>query len=265
MNKEIAKVLSNVREKTPLIQCITNYVTVNDCANILLSFGASPAMVEAREEAYDFAKISSAVYLNVGTLTEEQADAMVEASRGAKEANVPVILDPVACGAIKRKITVINKVLEAGKVDVIKGNIGEIKFLAGLAVEARGVDSIDDGQGIESAAKALAKKFNCVVAATGEVDIVTDGERVAKIHNGSKLLTMVTGAGCMVGALTSATAAVSEDKLYAAVASIVSMNIAAEKAEKEAKLPGSFRVKLIDYINAITEEDIIKEGKIEWI
>lgn len=265
MNKEFANVLANVRKNTPLIQCITNYVTVNDCANILLSFGASPAMVEAREEAYDFAKISSAIYLNIGTLTEEHADAMVEAAKGAKEANVPVVLDPVACGAIKRKVTVINNILEAGKVDIIKGNVGEIKFLAGIAAQARGVDSIDDGQGIEEAAKALAKKYNCIVAATAEVDVVTDGERVAKIYNGSKMLTLITGAGCMVGALTAATAAVSEDKLNAAVTSILAMNIAAEKAEKEAKLPGSFRVKLIDNIYAITEEDIEKEGKVEWI
>lgn len=268
MNNEIKKVcnvLSKVRENTPLVHALTNYVTINDCANILLAYGASPAMVEAYDEAYDFTKISSSIYINLGTLTKEQEQAMLVAALAAKNNNVPVVLDPVACGAIKRKIDFIQRVFEIGKVDIIKGNLGEIKYLAGYETKTRGVDSIDDGSNSVEACIALARRHNCVVVATGVKDIITDGERTALVENGTSLLTLVTGAGCMVGALTAATAAVEEDKFIAAVTSVLSMNLAGEHASKEATAPGSFKVKLIDEIYLLKGEDLEKEGKIQWL
>lgn len=265
MINNISTVLTKVREKTPLVHAITNYVTINDCANILLAFGASPAMAEAYDETYDFAKISSAIYINIGTLTKEQEQSMIMAVLSAKNNNIPVVLDPVACGAIKRKIDFIQKIFEIGKVDIIKGNLGEIKYLAGYEAKIRGVDSIDDGSNSIEACVSLAKKYNCIVAATGAQDIITDGKRTAIIENGTSLLTLVTGAGCMVGALTAATAAVEEDKFLATVASILSMNLAGEHAAKTVKAPGSFKVKLIDEIYLLKENDFEKEGKIQWI
>lgn len=265
MIKNVCNVLTKVREKTPLVHAITNYVTINDCANILLSFGASPAMAEAYDETYDFAKISSSIYINIGTLTKEQEQAMIMAVLSAKNNNIPVVLDPVACGAIKRKVDFIQRIFEIGKVDIIKGNLGEIKYLAGYEAKVRGVDSVDDGSNSVEACVTLARKYNCVVAATGVQDIITDGERTAIIENGTSLLTLVTGAGCMVGALTAATAAVEEDKFIAAVASILSMNLAGEHAAKTAKAPGSFKVKLIDEIFLLKEANLEKEGRIQWI
>lgn len=265
MINNVSKVLKKVRQNTPLVHALTNYVTINDCANILLAYGASPAMAEAYDECYDFAKIASSIYINVGTLTKEQEQAMLMAALSAKNNNIPVVLDPVACGAIKRKIDFIERLFEIGKVDIIKGNLGEIKYLAGYEAKTRGVDSIDDGSNSVEACISLAKKHNCVVAATGVEDIVTDGERTAIIKNGTSLLTLVTGAGCMVGALTAATAAVEEDKFIATVASVLSMNLAGEHAEKVANTPGSFKVKLIDEIYLLKGEDIVKEGKIQWI
>nr|WP_272507523.1 hydroxyethylthiazole kinase [Clostridium aestuarii] len=264
MIKKVAKVLSKVREKTPLIDAITNSVTINDCANILLAYGASPAMVEAYDEIYDFAKISSSIYINVGTLTKEQEQSIMMAVLSAKNNNVPVVLDPVGCGAIKKKVDVINRIAEIGKIDIIKGNVGEIKSLAGFESKSRGVDSIDDGTDAKEAAIVLAKKYNCVVAATGIYDIITDGERTAVIENGTEMLTLITGAGCMVGALTAATAGVEEDKFIAAVTAILSMNIAGENAAKIVKVPGSFKVKLIDEIYLLNEEKLEEEGKIKW-
>lgn len=265
MIKKVCNVLSKVKENTPLVHALTNYVTINDCANILLAYGASPAMAEAYDETYDFAKISSAIYINIGTLTKEQEQAMLMAVLSAKNNNVPVVLDPVACGAIKRKIDFIQRVFEIGKVDIIKGNLGEIKYLAGYEAKTRGVDSIDDGSNSVEACIALARKHNCVVVATGVQDIITDGERTAIIENGTSLLTLVTGAGCMVGALTAATAAVEEDKFIAAVASVLSMNLAGEHAAKEVTAPGSFKVRLIDEIYLLKEDDLQKEGKVQWI
>ena len=261
---EVAEVISKVRKQTPLVQAITNYVTINDCANILLAYGASPAMVEAYDEAYGFAKISSAIYVNVGTLTKEQEMAAIEASKSAKENNVPLVLDPVGCGAIPRKIRVIDKMFEIGRIDVIKGNAGEIKFLAGEQSGARGVDSIDDGSGVLEASKNLAEKYRCIVATTGKVDVITDGTRAAIISNGVEMLTRITGAGCMLGALCAATAGVEKDRFLAVTAAVVSMGIAGEMAFKESNLPGTFKCKLIDSIYLLNEEILEKEGRIEW-
>lgn len=263
-NDKVCDVLSDLRKKVPLVHCITNYVTINDCANILLSYGASPAMCEAYDEVFDFTKISSALYINVGTLTKEQEEAAVLAAISAKVNNIPVVLDPVACAAIPRKNSVIKRILELGRVDIIKGNIGEIKFLAGDACEVRGVDSLDSGEGALESCIALAQKYNCVVAATGKNDFITDGNRSAIIQNGTEMLTKITGAGCMVGALCAATAGICKDKLISTVCAILSMNLAGEEAYELCKLPGSFRVKLIDCIYTLSEEKLKKEGRIIW-
>lgn len=263
MNK-VSKNITKIRSEIPLVHCITNYVTINDCANILLSFGASPAMCEAYDEVFDFVKLSSALYINVGTLTKEQEQAAILASVSAKINNIPVVLDPVACGAIPRKLSVINRIFEVGRVDIIKGNIGEIKFLSGQASKVRGVDSIETSEGALECCINLANKYNCVIAATGKEDFITDGKRSAIIQNGTEMLTKVTGAGCMLGALCGATAGCEEDKFVAAIAAVLSMNIAGEEAYAEAKVPGSFKVKLIDYIYCLSEEKLKKEGKVIW-
>lgn len=264
MKEKLSKVITKVKEKTPLVQAITNYVTINDCANILLAYGASPAMVECDLESQAFAIISSALYINVGTLTKEQAEAMVLAATGAKQSGIPVVLDPVGCAAIPRKIEVINRIAKEGRIDIIKGNAGEIKFLAGVAAKARGVDSVDDGEGLEEACISLAKQYGCVVAVTGAIDIITDGVRVVKILNGTEMLTFVTGAGCMVGALCAGAAGAEEDMLVAAAGAVLAMNLAGEKACQGAKGPGTFKVNLMDEIYALTEGQFIEEGRIEW-
>jgi hydroxyethylthiazole kinase len=265
MNSKISNVITKVRMNTPLIQAITNYVTINDCANILLAYGASPAMVEAYDEVFDFAKISSAIYINLGTLTKEQEIAAIEACISAKQNNVPVVLDPVGCAAIPRKIHVINRIMEFGRIDLIKGNPSEIKFLAGFASNARGVDSIDDGSDLTAACITLAKKYKCVVVATGKEDVITDGERTVLVLNDVEMLTKITGAGCMLGALCAATVAVEEDMFIAAVGAVAGMCIAGEMAFKESKVPGTFKCKLMDNIYLLEEKIIEKEVKLKWL
>jgi hydroxyethylthiazole kinase len=262
MIKDAAQVIDRVRQNVPLIQAVTNYVTINDCANILLAFGASPAMVEAREEAGDFAQYAHAVYINLGTLTNEQEEACVRAAAGAKKAGKPVVLDPAGCGAVPRKADVIAKIAALGRIDILKGNTGEIMVLAGLDAKVRGVDSMENEAGAEEAAGLLAKKYGCTVAATGEVDVVTDGSRFVHVHNGVELLTKITGAGCMAGALCAATAAVCEDMTVAACAAMTAMGIAGERAYQKASLPGSFRVALMDAIYTVTGDTLKEMG--EW-
>lgn len=267
MLNNITNILKDVREKTPLVQAITNYVTINDCANILLCFGASPAMCEARSEVEEFVNLISALYINIGTLTAEQEAAALLAAKKATLLNKPIVLDPVACGAISRKTDITKKLLESSKISVIKGNTGEIKSLAGYQGKVRGVDSIDDGDDAVEACKTLAKKYDTIVAATGKTDIVTDGDRTCLIENGTPILTLVTGAGCMAGALTAAAAGVSTDRFVSTAAALTAMGLAGEMtaSSMDRVLPGTFRMKLFDSIYCMTAEDILKGGKLRCL
>ncbi len=267
MINNVIDILKDVRKNTPLVQAITNYVTINDCANILLCFGASPAMCEARSEVEEFVNLISALYINIGTLTEEQEAAALLAAKKASALNKPIVLDPVACGAISRKTDITMKLLESAKISVIKGNTGEIKSLAGYQGKMRGVDSIDDGDDVVEACKALAAKYGTVVAATGKTDVVTDGDRTCLIENGTPILTLVTGAGCMAGALTAAAAGVSQDRFLSTAAALTAMGLAGEMAANaiEGVLPGTFRMKLFDYVYSMTAEDVLKGGKLRCL
>ncbi len=266
MLRKCAEIWDELRAKTPLVHCITNYVTINDVANIILASGASPAMVENPKEAGDFARISSALYLNLGTLTGEQELAMLEAVKGAAFAGVPVIVDPVACGVIPRKVEMLKRLIENGKIACIKGNSAEIKSLAGVQAQARGVDSLDQGEGLEQACQALAEKKQAVVAATGAVDVVAYKQRLAFIKNGTFLFGSITGAGCMVGGVVSACIGVAPlDPWLATITGLIAFNIAGERAARVCgQNPGTFRSLLFDKLYQLRGEDIIKEAQVEW-
>jgi hydroxyethylthiazole kinase len=269
LKEAAACVVDAVREAGPLVHCVTNVVTVNDCANALLAFGASPAMVDAREEAYDFARISGALYLNLGTFHQEQEGGAFEAVLGAKQAGRPLVLDPVGCAAIPRRAVLVERFHRTGGISVIKGNMGEVMALAGCAgIGVKGVDSADTVPGIEEAAVRLARKYSCVVAATGKVDVITDGARLVRLHNGVELLKKITGAGCMAGALCAATAAVvsagaAGGMLAAAVAAITAVSVAGEIAAEKTALPGSFHTAFFDCLYGITGQTVIERGWFE--
>jgi len=266
MLKECAEIWDEVKAKTPLVHCITNYVTINDVANIILASGASPAMAENPNETEDFARISSALYLNLGTLTSEQEQAMMNAVKGADGAAVPIIIDPVACGVIPHKLKMFEKLIESGTIACIKGNGAEVKSLAGMDCQARGVDSLDQGEGLEQACLTLAKKEQLVVAATGAIDIVAYNNNLGFISNGTPLFGLITGAGCMVGGVVSAcTGAVPLKPWLAAMTGLIAFNIAGERAAViSGGNPGSFRSLLFDKLYNLRGKDIIKEAKVEW-
>jgi hydroxyethylthiazole kinase len=264
--EKLAHCLQAVKRQTPLVHAITNYVTVNDCANILLAAGASPAMCEAADEAFEFSQLASALYLNIGTFTKEQELAMYLAVRGADLKNIPVVLDPVACAAIPSKITFIKKLQNFGKFTVIKGNLGEIKALAGLKAQVRGVDSLDEGKDGLEACLRLARNFGCVAAATGKTDIITDGQRICLVENGSEMFTKITGAGCMAGALVAGFCGAVPDPFLATVSALVFMSLAGELAEEASggQRPGIFRTQLIDQVSLIDEKLLQQRGRIRW-
>lgn len=266
MLKKCADLWDEVRAKTPLVHCITNYVTITDVANIILASGASPAMVEHPDEACNFAQIASSVYLNVGTLTGEQELAMMEAVEGAATAGVPVIVDPVACGVIPRKVEILKRLAEISRFSCIKGNSAEIKSLAGVEAQSRGVDSLDQGEGLEEACRALAVIDKTVVAATGAVDVVSDGQQAAFIENGTHLFGSITGAGCMAGGVVAACiGADAREPWLASVTGLIAFNIAGEQAAARSEnKPGTFHTLLFDKLYQLRGQDLLQLARVEW-
>lgn len=266
MLEKCSQIWDEMRRTKPLVHCITNYVTVNDVANIILCAGGSPAMVEHPDEAGQFVGFAQALYLNLGTLTGEQEAAMLAASRQAAVKGVPLIIDPVACGVIPRKLQVLGQIRQTGQITLLKGNIAEIKSLAGLQGQARGVDSMDSGEGLEGACRQLAKQENAIVAATGAIDVVASGDKAAQISNGSSLFQNITGAGCMVaGVMAACIGTPGTDPFLASITGLLAYNIAGERAAAQAaENPGTFRQLLFDRLYNLAGQDILREAKVKW-
>lgn len=265
MEKEkIVTLINEVRSNVPLIHNITNYVTVNDCANAVLAIGASPIMADDIKEAGDIASISKALVINMGTLNQRTVESMLAAGLRANEAGVPVVFDPVGAGASAFRNETVKKMLGNVKVSIIRANLSEMCYIAGLQVSTKGVDSseADAGNDAVAVAKSVAEKYNCVAAITGATDVISDGKRVVKLNNGNKLLSKVTGTGCMTSALVGSYAgAVSGeyDYFHAAAAGIASMGIAGEMAMSKAEDgTGSYHIAIIDSLSKIND-NIMRE------
>ncbi len=252
---EISVLLTAVREQAPLIHNITNFVVMNNTANALLAIGASPAMIHATDEVEDFVTVSQALVVNIGTLYSEQVAACKLAAARAKSAGVPWVFDPVGVGATPYRRVVAAALLRLGP-NVIRGNGSEILTLLSSRVsvgEGRGVDSLHGSEAALNGARSLAKDSGAVVAVTGAVDYVTDGERVAEIHNGHPLMARVTGLGCSATAVIGAFLAVEPDALIATVAALAVFGVAGELAAGWAAGPGSLQVALLDALYTLDE------------
>lgn len=245
-----SEALGRVRAQAPLVQCVTNSVVVNFTANALLAAGAAPAMVDIPDEAGPFASVADGLLLNLGTPTAEQCAAMVEAAEAANAAGTPWVLDPVAVGSLPVRTALAERLRDLGP-SVVRGNASEVIAVSGAGAGGRGVDATDDVEGAVGAARALAQTTGGVVAVSGPVDVVTDGERLVRIANGHELLTRVTGGGCALGALMAAFAAVDEDRLATTVAAVTVYTVAAELAAKESAGPGSFAVAFLDALASV--------------
>jgi hydroxyethylthiazole kinase len=259
-------ILAALRASPPLIQVITNYVTVNDVANALLCLGASPAMVEAENEAASFARLASALYLNVGTLSAEQARAMPRALTIARERGIPVVLDPVACGAFAEKMDYVRGLLQAGGISIIKGNAAEILSLAGMEARSRGVDSLESGTNVGQACQFVANHYRAVVMASGEVDTVSDGVSLWAITGGHPLLARVSGTGCVLGglvaAMTVASRALGGGDADGCLAAAAVFGLAAQRAATDGRIagPSSFRTAVLDGLDAVQPDDLSSQA-----
>jgi hydroxyethylthiazole kinase len=249
----LAEALAAVQTRAPLVQCLTNIVVAQWTANVLLAAGAAPAMVDNPREAGEFARIAGGVLVNLGTPYEETASAMRAAVTAARDAGTAWVLDPVAAGALGWRTGLAEELLRLAPPTVLRGNASEVLALAG-GLGGKGVDSTDSPEAAAETARALAAKHGCVVAVSGPVDHLTDGDRLVRVANGHPWLTRVTGVGCSLGALMAAFAAVTDDALAAAAAATAALTVAADAAAAESRGPGSFAVALLDQLSLLTPD-----------
>jgi hydroxyethylthiazole kinase len=250
------QLLAAMRAKNPLVQNITNFVAMNIAANVMLSVGASPAMVHSPDEAGEFAAISAALTVNIGTISRDFLEGMKRAATAAGENGRPWVLDPVAHFATSYRRAAVAELL-ALRPTVIRGNASEIIGLLGEQSRGRGVDAGDSVAAAEEAAKALAVRHACIVAVTGERDFVTDGLRSVHILGGSALMPKVTALGCALTCVVGAFVATVPDQPFdATVAALSVFAVAGERAERKARGPGSFAVQFIDELAQLTPGEL---------
>jgi hydroxyethylthiazole kinase len=257
------RTLAAVRSARPLVHNITNYVVMNSTANALLALGASPAMVHAAEEVEEFVDLAQALVINIGTLSPAWVAAMNLAVARAELRGRPWVLDPVGAGATSYRSAVAGD-LALRKPAVLRGNASEILSLARAAASAtRGVDSTETAEAALTAARDLARQTSAIVAVTGAVDYVTDGERVASCHNGHPLMTRVTGMGCTATALVAACLAVEPDRLTAALHALAMLGVAGELAAERASGPGTLQVHLYDVLAGLDRATLAERVRLQ--
>jgi hydroxyethylthiazole kinase len=261
--KNIEQLLSQIRTTSPLVHNITNYVVMNSTANALLSLGASPIMAHAIEEVEDITFISSALVINMGTLSKKWVDSMLLAIKKAKETNTPFVFDPVGVGASAYRTETALKIIETSTPTVIRANASEIMALAQLSQATKGVDSTMNTQDALEGAVLLSKKLGNTIVISGAVDYIVTGDRMSKIYNGNSLMAKVTGMGCTATAIIGACIAVEKDSHKAAVAAMAIMGIAGDMAKEVSNGPGSFQMNFLDCLHQISVEDLKEKIKLD--
>ncbi|MBR5960863.1 MAG: hydroxyethylthiazole kinase [Clostridia bacterium] len=247
--RKLNEICSAVREKRPLIHCITNPISINQCANAILAAGARPIMAEHPAEVKEITETADALMLNLGSITDVRMQSMEISLRAAKEKGIPVVLDAVgaACSGLRREFAI--RLLEMSAPAVLKGNSSEIYALYRAAYRSSGVDadSALSEKEVREAAGELARKYKTTVLASAKTDIVTDSVRYALIRNGTPQLAGVTGTGCMLGALCGAYLSVCPG-MEAATAACAVLGACGQMAETP-KGSGTFMVNLLDALS----------------
>ena len=251
-SRDFEKLKQIIKTKKPLIHHITNNVTINDCANVTLNWGALPVMAPAAEESAQMVESASALVINLGTISSRQLKSMLLAGKRANQLDIPVILDPVGVGATEFRSEAVQKLLSELKIDLLKGNQGEISFLAGKAAEIKGVESVGEYAEITKSAEQLAQNLGAVVVVSSEVDLISDGSQLAEIKNGHSLMGEVVGTGCMLASTLGVfAAAVRESELSlfeTAKTAVYYYSLAGEKAAEREETPAKFKREFMDTI-----------------
>ena len=270
-----AEIINKVRLDCPLVHCITNYVTVNDCANVLLACGASPVMADDEREAEEIVSISSALVINIGTLNSRTIPSMFKAGRRANELGRPVILDPVGAGASSLRTATAMDLIREIDFAVIRGNISEITAIAGRESKTRGVDASDpellDGDlpaDVISLILKLREKTGAVITVTGPKDIVAGEKEICIVRNGHPMMSKVSGTGCMLSVITGAFCGAAPSDIAVAAASAAGMfgvagEFAFERLNSEGGGTSTYRSYIIDEVSKMTPEKMREAVKIE--
>ena len=277
--EKIDETLKTIKEKNPLTHCITNSVTINDCANAVLAIGGSPFMAEDAEELEEVVTIADVLVINIGKLSKDQVEAMKISAETANKTNTPIVLDPVGIGVTELRNRTTLDLIENYNLAAIRGNISEIKAIAKLVGvidennTAKGVDvNIDDIITEENLPangeliKELAAKLDTTILASGPIDILSDGETTIAIDNGDDMMPLITGSGCMLSSIVGSCVGGSAP-LEGSLVAILAMNIAGEKArakvDEKDEGTGSFRAYLIDYLYKTNAETLVNESNIK--
>ena len=259
-----------LRKTMPLIHNITNYVTVNDVANILLACGGSPIMSDEVEDVEDITSICNGLNINIGTLHKSSIEGMLRAGKKANDLHHPILLDPVGAGASKFRTETALRLMQELNLAVIRGNISEIKTLALGSGTTKGVDAdVSDAvteENLEQAiefVKAFSKKTGTIIAVTGRIDLVTDGNRCYVIRNGRSEMGKITGTGCQLSGMMTAFITANPDEMFeAAAAAVCAMGLAGEIGWSRMQTGdgnATYRNRIIDAIYNMTG-DILEKG-----
>lgn len=259
MTVDLSESLESVADESPLVNAVTNTVTINDVAQVILHWGGLPVMSDDEREVGDMVAIAQACLLNMGTVSEEGEATMIAAGESANENGVPLVLDPVGVGATPTRSRVAGRLASELDVTAIKGNYGEVTALAGEDAEVRGVESVGEYSDIATTAVACAQKYDTVVVASGATDIVATDEAAYEITAGDPEMGTVVGTGCMLGATIATFGGAIEDVETAALAGTVAFGLAGEAAANgefgDVHGPGSYNVAFKDAIAGLTETE----------
>lgn len=265
MQQTISEIRKTVRQNQPLIHCITNPISINQCTNGILAVGARPMMAEHPKEAAEITQTAQALMINLGNITDVRMKSMRICAKTAGEQNIPSLLDTVgiACSGLRREY--VHDLLNITVPTVIKGNYSEIQALYQDSYHAPGVDADSDlnASTIDYAAISLAKSLGTIILASGKTDIVTDGNYLYHIHNGTSQLSQVTGTGCLLGALCTAYLS-AKVGLEAVITGCSVLGICGELARTD-KGTGTFLYNLMDALSTLTDADIEQNIKVEEI
>ncbi len=259
---KIAAVRHQVKNHAPLIHCLTNHISINDCANVILTVGAKPIMAEHPAEVADITTAAKALVLNLGNISETRMQAMNIAGKVAQQKGLPITIDLVGVACSTLRLAFAREFIATCKPAIIKGNISELKAFGGLSTSAEGIDAspsdmLTDQNAVEvfSFLKNLSQRTGAIIAVTGKTDIVSDGQNIYLLANGCEMLSAITGTGCMINALAGAFLA-GGDPLIAAISALSLMAISGELAAAKAAGPGSFKIHLLDNLFCLQPEEL---------
>jgi hydroxyethylthiazole kinase len=255
--------IQRIRAEAPLVHNITNYVAMNTTANALLALGASPVMAHAVDEVEAMVRLARALVLNIGTLSGPWIEAMFRAGREAGRRGIPIVLDPVGCGATRFRTETSRQLLAELSPRIVRGNASEIASLAGAAAATKGVDSTMAADDALETARLLSETWHCVVSVSGATDLIVGDGIVLRVRNGHPLMTRVTGLGCSATALTGAFVAVNPTPVRAAAHAMAVVGIAGEIAAERSNGPGSLQMHFLDALHGLEEPDIERRLKME--